>query len=81
MPKTLPFSVIQKNIVDQLQASQEIFALVSDLADVAENAEKEQQKQALETAMQKLLNIGENLSNAATRTGDKVLQLAGGDKV
>lgn len=75
MARTIPVSVIQRNIYDQLQASREIFEIIPELASVAEKEQDEDLKLSLENVMQKLMDIGEGLSDEASSAGEKVLDI------
>lgn len=76
MPKTLPVSVIQQNILYELQASERILELIPKLADIASSQQGTALKN-LEEVMQKLLEIGDGLSDKANATGEKVVDFVG----
>jgi hypothetical protein len=78
MPRALQVSVIQRNILDQLQAAREVFEQMRALGDIAEKLKDNQQlTKEIAEVMQKLLEIGERLSKNARDTSDKVLDFVG----
>ena len=76
MISTHPLTLLERNVTGQLQASKEIFDIVLDLANVAENTKDDSQKPQLGNIMRRLLAIGETLSQEAEFTGKSMFNLA-----
>jgi hypothetical protein len=76
LTKTLAPAVIQANILDQLRASRDILSLVPQLTAIIrqlpDKEENQQVKSELEGVMNRMLNIGKDLSSKATNFGEKI---------
>lgn len=74
--KRLAPAVIQRNILDQLNASRDILTLVPRLAEIIrelpEDDENKKAKSDLQDMMNTLLDIGRKLSRKATGFGEQI---------
>jgi hypothetical protein len=77
MAGRLPVRLIKENIDSQVQASQQIFAVIDRLAQLATNSKDENVTAELAEVMKSLLDVGKKLSENASKTGNEVLKIVG----
>lgn len=77
MPRSLPVDEIERNILLQFQASDEISNIILQLADIARGHDDHGVKKHLEVIMYTLLDVSRQLNKGAEETGRQFFHARG----